>query len=107
MSRHDVEQDRSDLSVEINISQSIKLSPFRTSLRGRTCSSVGEEVAQRRELRDARARVLPSRGFEGFGSERILGLHESLREDKRLSSLFALDKQGRSATTQSGSHSRM
>ncbi len=30
----------SDLSVEINISQSIKLSPFRTSLRGRTCSSV-------------------------------------------------------------------
>ncbi|MCC7142534.1 MAG: caspase family protein [Candidatus Eisenbacteria bacterium] len=44
---------------------------------------------------------LVSRGFEGFGSERILGLHESLREDKRLSSLFALDKQGRSATTQS------
>lgn len=43
---------------------------------------------------------LVSRGFEGFGSERILGLHESLREDKRLSALFALDKQGRSATTQ-------
>ncbi len=30
----------SDLSVTISVSQRIKLSPFRTSLRGRTCSSV-------------------------------------------------------------------
>ncbi len=46
---------QSDLSVEINISQSIKLSPFRTSLRGRACSSVSTLPPPRAPRRLARA----------------------------------------------------